>query len=241
MADFVLVHGAWHGGWCWNELVPELERLGHRAHTLDLPGGGADTTPTEGVTLSACAERVAEAVRRVGGPVWLVGHSMGGGPITQAAELVAERLDGLVYVSAALPRAGETLMEVLYGGGAGPVADQIVIDEAAGTSALREGALEACFYNTCSPAQIARAKTLLKPTQAVGLSLEPVRLTPERGERVPRYYVECLQDRCVTPEIQRRMYEAAGVRAVATLDTDHSPFWSDPQGLARALDGFAAS
>jgi len=77
MARFVLVHGAWHGAWCWYKVVPALERLGHAVQAIDLPGHGVDRTPLADVTLDAYVDRVGEAIARAGEPVMLVGHFSG--------------------------------------------------------------------------------------------------------------------------------------------------------------------
>ncbi len=91
MSTFVLVHGAWHGGWCWQLSAPMLEQVGHRVLTLDLPGLGDDTTPVQNITLAAYSEAVARVVNAQPEPVILVGHSMGGVAITQAAELLPRK------------------------------------------------------------------------------------------------------------------------------------------------------
>jgi pimeloyl-ACP methyl ester carboxylesterase len=238
MAEFVLVHGAWHGGWCWDELIPRLERLGHRARALDLPGAGADRTPAAEVTLEACARRVAEAVEAAPGKVWLVGHSMGGASITQAAEMVPDRLEGLVYVSAGLPLDGQSFLDAANGDGRDRVQEVMVVDPATGCGAIPPEHAPGCFYNLCSPAQVARAQAMLTQWQPLAPAATPVALSPARGGRVARFYVECLQDNAIGIATQRRMHAAAGVRGLATLDADHSPFWSRPDELAQALDGF---
>ena len=240
MANFVLIHGAWHGAWCWDELIPQLEALGHKAVAIDLPGGGADTTPPHEVTLDACARRVAEAVKRFDGPVWLAGHSLGGASITAAADLVPDRLAGLVYITAGLPANGQPLFEAMQGGGEpDKVQEHLVFDEATGSGSIPAEHVVECFYHLCSPAQVDRARRQLREWQALGLGMEPIHLTEDRGGQVPRYYVECLRDQAITVAAQRRMYRAAGVKQVATLDADHSPFWSRPVELARTLDQFA--
>lgn len=58
MTTFILIHGASHGGWCWDKVVPLLEALGHTAIAPDLPGHGSDTTPAGEVTLQGYVDRV---------------------------------------------------------------------------------------------------------------------------------------------------------------------------------------
>ena len=86
MATYVLVHGAWHGAWCWFKVIPLLEKRGHKVVALDLPSHGRDKTPTSSVTLQSYADRVCQTLDECSEPVVLVGHSMGGVVITQAAE-----------------------------------------------------------------------------------------------------------------------------------------------------------
>src|SRR3546814_12360160 len=83
-ASFVLIHGAWQGAWAWERVVPLLERAGHRALALDLPGNGTDATPAGAVTLMLYADHVARSIDRVEGPVVVVGHGLGGAGAAQA-------------------------------------------------------------------------------------------------------------------------------------------------------------
>ena len=85
MARFVLVHGAFSGAWAWERMIAPLEAAGHVVDTLDLPGSGDDQTPVEEVTLARYAAAVVEVLERRPEPAVLVGCSMGGVVITQAA------------------------------------------------------------------------------------------------------------------------------------------------------------
>lgn len=78
MSSIHLIHGAWHGRWCWEKLIPKLERNGHTVVARDLPGLGLDRTPAAEVTLQAYADAVCEALAKETGPAVVVGHSMGG-------------------------------------------------------------------------------------------------------------------------------------------------------------------
>ena len=57
MSDFLLIHGSCHGAWCWDDLIPELEALGHTARAIDLPSHGADKTPVAEVSLDSLRPR----------------------------------------------------------------------------------------------------------------------------------------------------------------------------------------
>jgi pimeloyl-ACP methyl ester carboxylesterase len=99
----ILVHGAWHGGWCWQKLTPYLVRRGFACRTVDLPSVGA--RPGETVGLSADAAAVRAAIAEVSGPVILCAHSYGGMVISMAAA-GAPQVEHLVYVCAYVPESG---------------------------------------------------------------------------------------------------------------------------------------
>ena len=112
MSQFLLVHGAFHGAWCWRKTVPELEKRGHRAKAIDLPGQGEDRTPLKEVTLDTMVDRIIAEMADLPGQVVLVGHSLGGIPISVTGEKVPDRIKALVYLSAFLPRDGEALFDI---------------------------------------------------------------------------------------------------------------------------------
>ena len=239
MSSFVLVHGSWHGAWCWDKMVPRLEAAGHQAIAIDLPGHGADSTPLEGMTLASYADRVCETLAALPEPAILVGHSMAGVVISQAAEQCPERIRTLVYLAAYLPRDGESLLQLALTDAGSQITPALVLDEAHGYHYLREDARPAALYHDCSPADVARAQSLLvvESNAVVGT---PVHLTTARYGRVPRVYIRTTQDRGVTPELQDRMIAAAPCAQVFTLATSHSPFLSDPDSLLAQLTAIAA-
>ncbi len=236
MAIFVLVHGAFHGAWCWVKLVPELEARGHRAVTLDLPSCGEDQTPLAEVSLAGNAAVIADVVRRQAEPVVLVGHSLAGVSISVAAELVAERVRLLVYLAAFLPRDGDSIASLSASPAArldsGPSAFMRADD---GLSfAPRPERAHEVFYTRCSDADVAYALPRLRP-QAYSVQRTPVTLTAERFGRVPRVYMECLEDNTVSLGLQRDVVAKSPCREVVSLPTDHSPFFSAPALLAEEL------
>ena len=108
MSTYVLVHGSWHGGWCWDKVIPLLKARGHRVVAPDLPGHGRDKTPASDITLRAYADRVCDVLDAEAEPAILVGHSFGGLVITQAAEYRPEKIRTLVYLCAYLLRSGSS-------------------------------------------------------------------------------------------------------------------------------------
>ncbi|WP_028933366.1 alpha/beta fold hydrolase [Pseudonocardia spinosispora] len=112
MSDtFVLIHGAWHGGWTWRPVAEHLRAAGHRVLTPTLPGLADGDDPTE-LSLSDVVNAVVELFEREDlRDVTLVGHSWGGYVITGAAPRLADRLTKLVYYSAFVPAAGRGLQD----------------------------------------------------------------------------------------------------------------------------------
>lgn len=104
MASFVLIHGSWHGGWCFDLVARKLRAAGHHVVAPDLPGMDGSEEALAAVTLDQWAEFAAQHCcsmkSEFGGPVVLAGHSRGGIVVSQAAELAPDCADALVYICA---------------------------------------------------------------------------------------------------------------------------------------------
>lgn len=238
MATLLLVHGAWHGAWCWDLVAPRLRAAGHRVIAPDLPAHGADRTPWWRATLAGYGCRVREAARPVG-PVIAVGHSLGGLVITEAAAAEPGLFAGLVYLCAFAPLRGESLMSLgrRHPGTRVPAAARWGF----GAVSIRPERAAAAFYNTCSPGQAAEATARLGPTPILPL-FQGVRDAAPPG--VPLAYLECSEDQAIPIDLQRRMHGRLAMASVLTLETDHSPFLCAPDLLAErlaALAGIAAA
>lgn len=235
MSTFVLVHGSFHGSWCWDAVVARLAAAGHRAVAIDLPGRAGDARPRTALTLDDYAARVADAVAAQGQPVVLVGHSMGGVVITQAAERVPERIARLAYVCAYLPVNGQSLLDLARTDGESVLLGNLVFDEAAGTHRVRPDGARASFYHDCSDEDAARATARLCP-EALAVVGTPVATTAARFGAIPRSYVETSDDRALGPSLQRRMHATQPCQ-VTRIASGHSPFFARPDELVRALVG----
>ena len=240
MSKIVLVHGAWHGGWCWYKLVPILEGQGHSVTAVDLPGHGRDKTPTSQVSLASYVASLSKTIEAIGEPVILVGHSLGGITISQTAETCAARVKGLVYVAGFLPQSGESARDVLRHATSSLLLPNRIPSEDQSSLTIRESALQDVFYSDCTREDIALAKLLLVP-QAVEPTTTPATLTPEQFGRIPKYYIECTQDRALPIESQRSMQARATCAQVLSMNTSHSPFFSRPSELAGHMANIARS
>jgi len=113
MTNFVLVHGAWHGGWCWERVTPLLERAGHQALTPTLTGLGdraAELTPEIG--LEAHVDDVLHVLRELAEPVTLVGHSYAGLVVREAALRAPHKVQDVVLVEGWIGPGGRSLLEL---------------------------------------------------------------------------------------------------------------------------------
>ena len=235
MSTFILVHGAWHGAWCWHRIVARLERAGHTVLVPDLAALGRDQTPIHEGTLAGWTRQIVELIDQCTEPVILVGHSRGGLLISEAAEQRPDRIRSLVYLTAFLLKSGE----MLHGSLAATdpeslVGPHMVISEDHLSASIREASLKDAFYAQCSDDDVALAKSVLRPEPLAPLAT-PLTLSAERFGRVPRVYIECLRDRAITIKAQRAMQASLPCAKTFTIDTDHSPFFSRPDELAGIL------
>ena len=237
MSTYVLIHGGWHGAWCWDRLAPRLCGAGHTVLAPDLPGHGAAPTPVAARPWEQYLPTVLAAIDAVTEPVVLLGHSSGGMLISDAAEQRPERIAALVYLSAFLLPPGVTPPEAMRGDPDSRLAAALDVDPARGVTTVRPEAARDVFYHDCDDATAAWALGRLQPEPIVPRAepgASPAR-TAERFGRVPRVYIECTADRALGPTTQRRMHAALPCSRVYTLPTSHSPFLSAPDALAEHL------
>jgi pimeloyl-ACP methyl ester carboxylesterase len=242
MSRVILVHGAFHNAACWDSVKSALESNGHSVTAIDLPSHGKDSTPTEAVTLSLYAEKVVAELAKSEEPAVLIGHSMGGMVITQAADTHIARggkLKQLIYVAAFVPRDGQSLVELAgQPEGAGDMVQanvQVAGEPPVGTMPA-DKAGEA-FYGDCSPEVAAAAITALGP-QPILAFVMPVSITNDRD--IKRCYVSTTKDRALPTPLQAKMAADNNITAVVEISSDHSPFLSHPKELVDILEGFMA-
>lgn len=225
--DIVLVHGAYHGAWCWDFLTPELARLGHRVTTVDLP------ISDPGMGAADYARTVAAAIEPDSVPM-VVGHSMGGLVIPLVPD--HRPVHRLVFLAAFLPRPGMSAN------------DQRAVEAIDGRVALRTAewtdlgddvwmigpnTATELFYHD-APASSARWATQRLRPQAYRVLSETTPLTV--WPAVPCSSILCREDRSLNPDWARTAAnDRLGVTALE-LPGGHSPFLTRPRDLANVID-----
>lgn len=278
---FVLVHGAWHGAWCYERVIPLLATRGYMAVARDLPAHGlnarfpasysarpldaaafaTEVSPLAGTTLDDYANSIIATIDPLcatGHDVILVGHSMGGVPVTAVAERVPDRIRKLVYLTAFMPRSGVGATTYIHAPeNDGELVGSLLLSDPAVTGALRidqrstDPAYRArnrlAFHGEASEAEYDAISNLLTPDVPVVPFATPIATTRERWGSLPRHYIKALQDRALRPALQDRFIAEADAFVpdnpthVHALDTGHSPFVSAPAALAALLADIAGS
>lgn len=235
MHDYLLVHGAFSDASVWRTLVPHLESSGARVTALTLPGHSpSDTAAAGGVTMDAYVASVVAALDASANPIILVGHSLGGMTISGAAEARPEKVAALVYLSAALPESGKTLLDYTGTDTQSTLGAHLEVDAEHGIVTVGDaGKREAlCNRSDASATAIALSFTYPQPLQPFAT---PLVLTAEKFGTVVRYYVTTSDDNAIGHELQKRMYEAQPCAHVFTIDTDHMAMLSAATDVAKAL------
>ncbi len=238
----VLVHGAWHGGWCFAKTVAALEARGLSVVAPDLPGHGADTGPLGG--LADDAQRIREVVAAISGPVMLLGHSYGGLVISEAASdpETAARVQRLVYLCAIVTAPGQTFFSVPADHSRSLLGPLIRAGED-GLSTIDTSdvaAAKAVFFHDCSDDDAAFAVANLSPQPLGNMSSA---ISGDPLATVPATYIRCTEDRTIPIEVQDALIASASASArsleTITMISSHSPFLSMPEQLADHLADLA--
>ncbi|MEQ1684195.1 MAG: alpha/beta fold hydrolase [Burkholderiaceae bacterium] len=237
--NIVLLHGSWHGAWCWHKVAPLLRTQGHRVHTPDLPAHGRQWRVARGrTTLGDMAEHVCALLDSLDAPALLVAHSRGGVVASTVAEMRPHRLLGTVYLAAYMLRHGERVSDFFRQDAGSLVRPNLRISKATLTDSLAEEAQRAALYEDCCDADVELARSLLTPEPSLP-ALTRLRLSAARYGSVPRHYIELTNDRAVTPALQRRMIDASPCASVSSIDASHSAYFSRPQQVAEHLHAMA--
>ncbi len=239
MKSFILVHGSWHNAWNWHKVIPILEAKGHEIFAVDLPGMGRDKTPIQDVTLQTSVDCICALIDQAKYPVILVGHSKNGIIISQAAEFRYNKIEKLNYLAAFLIADGNTQAAYSALDTEGILKPYVNRYPETKSHTLQPEIYKEGLYHDCENDIYEMAKILLSHESAV-TGITPLQLSTEKFGSVPRYYIECTEDRAVTSFIQKKMYTEMPCVKVFSMATSHSPFFSAPNNLCKIFEEIAS-
>jgi pimeloyl-ACP methyl ester carboxylesterase len=233
--EIVLVHGAWEEANVWQAVTPLLERDGYRVVTVTLPGRPSSPLSPHEVSLDLYRDTILNAIGNPAQPVVLVGHSFGGITISVAAEAAPEKIKALVFVAAYLPKDGQSLLDLGNSDKDSKVGSHLQIMKDKGIIAVEYSARADLFCMDCNQQFRAAIPNLIVDEPLAPLAT-PVHLTADHFGTVDKVYIHTAKDQVVSPWLQTAMVAATPVHREFTLDTGHTPFLTDPHGLARDIE-----
>jgi pimeloyl-ACP methyl ester carboxylesterase len=233
--NFVLVPGAWHGGWAYQGVASALRARGHRVFAVTCPGLGVNDDPA-GLALDECVSALVADIDNLGADgITLVGHSWGGYVIAGAIPAVAARLRRVVFWSAFVPEAGRSLHDEV------PPEVQQLFAQLAGSSADNTVALplpvfQGGFMNDADPATAAVVYAQLRPQPYRYFTDAPVNGTAYQDAGVPLSYVLSADDLAMPPGEYgwERFPKRIGATPINTPGS-HESLFTRPAELADAL------
>ncbi len=228
---FVLVHGAWHGGWCWRRVARLLRARGHEVFTPTMTGLGERSH-----LLSAAVDLDTHIADIVNVFEWenitdavLVGHSYGGWPISGAMEKLEGRVSSIVYLDAALPPDGISGFDL-----------QSAEDQASTKAALARGEFSRPVprperFELTDPDDIAWALSKMTP-QPIGVAMQKIRITGARDRVRKKTYVRALKHPSANFDRALATCKADATWRVYELDSGHDLMVDEPEMLAQLLE-----
>lgn len=229
----VLVHGAWMDASVWDKVVPVLRSKGHEVIAVNLPGHGKDQTAPEKIQLDDYVIALKKAIGSRKN-VTLVGHSMGGIVISQAAEQIPDQIHQLIYAGAYLPKNGEAIIQLADLDKGSLIGKYLNIDNQHGSGSISKDGIKEVFAADAPENDVSK---LIKNHKADPLSplATPVSLTDSRFGKIPKTYIYTINDQAVTYSLQQIMVKNYGLTKTYSLPSSHSPFFSMPGVLAAII------
>jgi pimeloyl-ACP methyl ester carboxylesterase len=226
MATFVLVHGAWHGGWCWKKVVPLLRNAGHEVCTPTLTGLGERVhLLTPDIDLMTHVNDILGVLEYEDlQQVILVGHSYGGMVISGVAEQAGIRVGHLVYLDAFVPDQGEAVRDYFSDGGL----DEPVREHGDGWRLPKPSMEGEDFFGVTDPIDLEWMCSRVSDHPYKTLT-QPVQLTADWRNRLPQTFIQTTMDFAEHAERAKRR----GSRSYELLSAGHDAMVTQPAELVR--------
>lgn len=243
----VLIHGEGFGAWCWYKSIALLEEVGLHPTALDLAGAGIDLSDTNSVTtlaeyskpLIAYLENLPEDEK-----VILVGHSSGGACISYALEHFSHKISKAIFLCATMVTDGQRPFDVFaeeLGSAERFIQESKFLTYGNGRDKPPTGfmfekqLMKGIYFNQSTTKDVALAMVSMRPAP-LGPMMEKLSLSPEKYGTGRRFYIQTLDDRALSPDVQEKLVRENPPEGVFKIKgSDHCPFFSKPQSLHKIL------
>ncbi|MBN2124107.1 MAG: alpha/beta fold hydrolase [Deltaproteobacteria bacterium] len=229
---FVLVHGAWHGGWCWEGVRRELEKAGHTAEAPTMPGHDPEDDRS-GIRFDDYVDKIAGLLNRKAAPVVLVGHSSAGFLLQAAAPKASEKISHLVFLNAFVLPKGKSQFDLVP-----PEASEGMLAAAKASPDNTVPVIEDFVRNMLmvgDPPQKQDALINRLVPQPLALFTTPVDTSEFDRLHIPKSVVFCREDASLPPGAFLEMAKGLGEHRVIEIEGSHEALFTQPAVVARGL------
>ena len=233
---FVLIHGAWHGGWCWDGVVKELVKAGHTAEAPTMPGHNPDDE-RGGIKFEHYIGKIVDALNKQASPAVLVGHSSAGFLLQSAAPKVPDKIAQLIFLNAFILPDGKCQFDLVP-----PEASEGMLAAAQASPDKCVPVIEDFVRNQLMGGESAEMQDSLinrLVPQPLGLFTTPVSTADFDKLQIPKTVLFCKDDASLPPGAYLGMAKGLGDFSLIEVSGSHEALFTKPdvvaQGLLQAL------
>jgi pimeloyl-ACP methyl ester carboxylesterase len=233
---FVLLHGAWHGGWCWDGVIKGLEKVGYTAEAPTLPGHRKDDDRST-IRFEDYVEGIAQVLRRQASPVVLVGHSSAGFLMQAAVPKVPEKISHLIFLNAFILPDGKSQFDLVP-----PEASEGMTAAAKASKDNSVPVMEDFVRNMLMAGETSDLQDSLISRlvpQPLSLFTTPVHTRDFDALQIPKSVVFCKDDVSLPPGAYMGMAGGLGKFNLVEVEGSHETLFTRPQvvveGIIKAL------
>lgn len=233
MTRFLLIHGSWHGAWCWHKVAPRLEGLGHSVVVPDLLGRGAKRRAAQLVSLAAMVRDIGKYLQQ-DQKTTIVVHSRYGILASALSEAYPDRIERVVYLASYMIPNQKRAARYFKADRGSALTPYVTISKTGFWDELHPDIYREGLYHDCAVEDVVLASSLLC-REPLRPALSKLTLSGDRYGTIPRAYIRLTEDRAVTPAIQDKCIDQVGVDRVESINASHSAYFSKPDELSQKI------
>ncbi len=233
MTHFLLIHGSWHGAWCWYKVAPRLEEMGHSVVVPNLLGRGANKRLSQFISLRAMVRDIGTRLRQ-DQKTTIVVHSRYGILAAAISEMFPEQIERVVYLASYMIPNQKRAASYFRADTGSVLTPYVTVSQTGLWDELHPDIYREGLYHDCSDEDVMLASNLLC-REPLRPALAKLNLSDERYGSIPRAYIRLTEDRAVTLQLQDKCIDEVGVDRVENIKSSHSAYFSKPVELSEKI------